>query len=248
MHASLAEEAVMPHVKAFLHSAHSPFLSAQILHSGQWRNPKSVSQDLEKLQVIIRMIALCFGSPERTLQFLLKGEASRELFSMQPAFDRSYWVTGQDSMHIAAFWGLDLTLRTILSECGPLEARDSDGWTPLHWAAANGQIETVKTLLEGPTVTQINTKDERGVTPLEWAKLHGHVGTIDLLIERGAEQSGQDRIESLRLELDRTGWLDRHEFPDAFHLRIDRGVQTARTMFAPSAKRRYLASRDRGAM
>ncbi|WP_425386629.1 ankyrin repeat domain-containing protein [Wolbachia endosymbiont (group A) of Barypeithes pellucidus] len=29
-----------------------------------------------------------------------------------------------------------------------VNAKDQDGWTPLHWAVRNGHIDTVKTLIE----------------------------------------------------------------------------------------------------
>ena len=47
--------------------------------------------------------------------------------------------------------------------------------TPLHWAAATGQAETVGTLLE--LGADPNPVDAEGATPLDYARQSGHQGT-----------------------------------------------------------------------
>jgi len=69
-----------------------------------------------------------------------------------------------------------------------LVAADSFGFTPLHYASLHGRIETVKLLLEQPTV-QIDALADNGITPLYLAAHAGHVAIVNLLILKGANQS-----------------------------------------------------------
>jgi ankyrin repeat protein len=54
----------------------------------------------------------------------------------------------------------------------------------LHAAANNGEVESVKMLLEGGA--DVNSKNIVGETPVQVAARMGHDGIIDILLERGA--------------------------------------------------------------
>lgn len=58
-----------------------------------------------------------------------------------------------------------------LSSC-PLGSTTVDGLTPLHQAAAQGLLESVKALLDAGA--DLNRKDSNGHTPLEMAKMWCH--------------------------------------------------------------------------
>jgi ankyrin repeat protein len=73
----------------------------------------------------------------------------------------------------------------------------SDGGTPLHWAAWNGRVATVRLLLERGA--PVNVRDRRfGSAPLAWAA-HGskycrtadddYIAVIDLLLEAGVDRA-----------------------------------------------------------
>ncbi|KAL9041181.1 MAG: hypothetical protein Q9214_004199, partial [Letrouitia sp. 1 TL-2023] len=62
---------------------------------------------------------------------------------------------------------------------------DSLGRTPLHWAAARGDIEKLKTLLQWGAKT--NVSDNEATTPLHWAASNGTVECVLALLESGAE-------------------------------------------------------------
>ncbi len=62
--------------------------------------------------------------------------------------------------------------------------RGAAGVTPLHRAAAAGQTDKVKNLLDKGA--DMNAKDHYGHTPLSNAAANGHQNTVILLLERGA--------------------------------------------------------------
>ena len=66
-----------------------------------------------------------------------------------------------------------------------VNAKDSDGATPLHEAALNGNTENVKLLLDKGA--DVNAKDTDGWTPLLLAAANGHTETVKLLIDKGAD-------------------------------------------------------------
>ncbi|CAK9442217.1 uncharacterized protein LODBEIA_P59600 [Lodderomyces beijingensis] len=59
--------------------------------------------------------------------------------------------------------------------------------TPVHMAAANGHLETVKYLLslvpKSDAETLVRAKNETGNTALHWAAYNGHLAVVQLLIE-----------------------------------------------------------------
>ena len=60
---------------------------------------------------------------------------------------------------------------------------DTDGRTPLLWAAGKGHAGIVRMLLEREDVTP-DTVDKVGRTPLSWAAGHGCEGNVKMLLER----------------------------------------------------------------
>jgi ankyrin repeat protein len=95
-------------------------------------------------------------------------------------------------LHVASYWGFSRLLATILEDSESLsaftqadiDARDSHGWTPLHWAASMGQVDSAKLLLlSGATVDSL---DSAQWTPLFWAAIKGYRDMASLLLSRGA--------------------------------------------------------------
>ncbi|KAJ2931455.1 hypothetical protein H1R20_g5590, partial [Candolleomyces eurysporus] len=104
----------------------------------------------------------------------------------------------QSPLHIAAYWGLDFTLKSLLSMGGDATTKDSDGWTPLHWATSNGHESTVAILIDHGV--DINSRDLKGWTPLFWACFRGFPKIVSCLLEKGADH----RMRS------ETGWTCLH--------------------------------------
>ncbi|KAF2753932.1 ankyrin [Pseudovirgaria hyperparasitica] len=63
--------------------------------------------------------------------------------------------------------------------------------TPLHYAAANGHVETVTALItplaSSPDKSPLNPRNSSLNTPLHWAALNGHLAAVQLLVQAGAD-------------------------------------------------------------
>ena len=72
-------------------------------------------------------------------------------------------------------------------------ATDSDGSTPLHWAAANGRLDVCALLLD--EVADADAADSFDTTPLSYAAHNGHVAICQLLLDAGAavDKTGEAR-------------------------------------------------------
>ena len=68
-------------------------------------------------------------------------------------------------------------LASLTNNC--LNVTDKYGWTPLHTAAVNGEIEITKFL--APLMDKLNARNEDGKTPIDLAKRKGHNEVVKFL-------------------------------------------------------------------
>lgn len=76
----------------------------------------------------------------------------------------------ETAMHVAAKEGHSDVVRVLVENGGNTEARNRYGWTPLVWAAACGNVQTVETLLElgaNPNVKTSRAERVNETTPLK---------------------------------------------------------------------------------
>ncbi|MCJ1471964.1 hypothetical protein MMC13_000607 [Lambiella insularis] len=96
--------------------------------------------------------------------------------------------TGKDTnpccaLHIAAESDYELT-RLLLDAEANIEIKDSNGWTPLHYAARKGKEDVASLLLERGAFIEAGTI--AGYTALHMAVGNGHTATVRLLLDCGA--------------------------------------------------------------
>jgi ankyrin repeat protein len=81
-------------------------------------------------------------------------------------------------------------IQDLLDRGADVEAKDVDGWTPLHIVTYRNSIETAKLLIERGA--DVKAKDNDGWTPLHWASWNNAIELAKLLIERGADVEAKD--------------------------------------------------------
>jgi ankyrin repeat protein len=140
------------------------------------------------------------------LSFLNKegntSSAHQVMFS--PAYRYSGYSQGGpqklSAMHLLAHFGLENIASAHLNHGYDPDLRDTDGRTPLSWAAQNGAESVVKLLITRDDVVA-DSKDNKDRTPLLWAAGYGHKKVAELLLSRN------DVIADLKDQYSRTPLL-----------------------------------------
>ena len=102
--------------------------------------------------------------------------------------------TGRNAIHAACFHGHIHCIKIILdaADCSALvTVSDKDGWSPLHLAAQEGNLDIVAHLVSLNYV-DMNPRALNGRTPLHNAVLKGRLEVAQFLIESGATIDIQD--------------------------------------------------------
>jgi ankyrin repeat protein len=81
----------------------------------------------------------------------------------------------------------------LLARGAHVDAQDEDGWTPLLWAAAHGNEETLAALLDNGASREAVTRRERQ-GPLTLAAKWNRVEVVSLLLQRGFPPGRRDSI------------------------------------------------------
>jgi len=81
-------------------------------------------------------------------------------------------------------------VRSAMRNCKTLNCRDQNGYTALHWAAAEGHLNVLKALLHSRRVN-IHAKTKSGATALHWASGQGSADAVKQLLM----QKGDPRVE-----------------------------------------------------
>lgn len=107
---------------------------------------------------------------------------------------------GTTCLHTASFGNHHEAVRVLLQHCSTLDeslrslllnVTDSEGSTPLHKSAWQGDLETMKQLLDAGA--DINVCDNEQTTPLHKAAFKGNAAVCRLLLERGARVDIRDK-------------------------------------------------------
>nr|XP_020468906.1 caskin-1 isoform X3 [Monopterus albus] len=77
--------------------------------------------------------------------------------------------------------------------------QDTDGFSPLHHAALNGNLELISLLLESQAAVDI--RDQKGMRPLHYAAWQGRAEPMKLLLKSGSSVNGQSDEGQIPLHL-----------------------------------------------
>ncbi|XP_051569962.1 caskin-1-like [Myxocyprinus asiaticus] len=77
--------------------------------------------------------------------------------------------------------------------------QDTDGFSPLHHAALNGNVELISLLLESQALVDI--RDQKGMRPLHYAAWQGKSEPMKLLLKSGSSVNGQSDEGQIPLHL-----------------------------------------------
>ncbi|KAJ7557285.1 hypothetical protein O6H91_05G120300 [Diphasiastrum complanatum] len=110
-----------------------------------------------------------------------------------------------DAIHAYARDGDDLSILKVL-DCGtPVDLKDDEGRTALHWAADRGRLHIVKTLVSKGA--EIQAKDQEGQTPLHYAAACEQEAIAQYLVQHCADPLTCDNEGVTPLSCCPTSWI-----------------------------------------
>ncbi|KAI8663498.1 NACHT-sigma domain-containing protein [Fusarium keratoplasticum] len=160
----------------------------------------------------------CFTWPSNTLM-----ERWVCVYRILEQYSRDCPLEGTSLVHVMSRYGVAGALWAILKRADQvginIDARDSDGRTPLSWAAEGGHEAVVRLLLDRGAHTEVPDKESR--TPLWRAAEKGHEAVVRLLLDRGAHTEVPDKESRTPL------WRAAEKGHEAVaRLLLDRGAHT----------------------
>ena len=120
----------------------------------------------------------------------------QRVLSSDPEAVRARTGDGFTALHLAAFFGTASGVRTLLAHGADASsvANNAMAVTPLHSAAAHGDIEIVTALLEAGS--PINAQQSGGYTALHAAAMQGNVAMVRILMAHGSDPVLADDLGS----------------------------------------------------
>lgn len=94
--------------------------------------------------------------------------------------------------HLAAYGGIGGLVKALVPRGDPINETDSNGCTPLMWAAKNGYPDVIELFLE--LGADYETRTQGGLTAVFWASINGPYRSLEKLIQDGAPVRASDKL------------------------------------------------------
>ena len=179
-----------------------------LLNEGAGKDATSVHEDSRQDALALALD----GKHTATARVLLERGAHANAISDQTSGERLIHTVAKNSG-----WGYIPNLTLLLEKGADLEAKTTDGQTPLVLGIQADNTETVEYLLEQGA--DLDTRDNNGQTPLIAAVQRHRFEILSLLLDRGALLDARDRHGHTALMV-----AARKSVPSTLRLLLDRGA------------------------
>lgn len=97
-------------------------------------------------------------------------------------------------LDLAAKFGLNDHLKSLITAGGDIHHKSKNRFTPLHWAAWGGHADCIATLVAFNSQINEFSVEEKLPSPLMLATKNGHKAAVSQLISSGADTTIQDHL------------------------------------------------------
>jgi ankyrin repeat protein len=174
------------------------YLTYDVFSAGPCQSDQKFESRLRKFRLL--EYAACYwanhihGELEDSLEDLIFGflmDEAKVACAVQVMLTPGYRYDGYSQkfarnvlgLHLCAYFGLERMTAKLLDYQLARHLRDSNGRTPLSWAARNGH-GTVVEMLAARDDVDVDSKDRWGQTPLSLAAENGHEAVVEVLAAR----------------------------------------------------------------
>ena len=154
-----------------------PCFSAQITEQpNPVKEPQKGEQSLKAKDQFNRELLMAIMRNEQ--------EEAKELLSQGADVNFRIPPQSRSLLHLATVNGNDQAIMLLLEHGAVIDARDKNGWTPLHIATGAGfprrkrNPDTIRLLLN--CGANVNVSDNYGLTPLHLASAEGHIDIVKM--------------------------------------------------------------------
>lgn len=155
-------------------------------------------------QHAVRLIDIADSRDETYFFFGMNGTRIAKLELLRGQFTDGWMICSSDGNTTPLHWAVsghvssDHSLTDLIKSGVSVQARDVNGSTPLHIAAANAWLsDPLSVLIQAGA--EVNASDKMGSTPLHYAATFASADSVEVLISAGAEIDARDRNGSTPL-------------------------------------------------